>query len=223
MDSDASPPPSGDVPHDRPRNSSKDSPGDFPKDSSGDDPSGGAPGDHLPDALLDLSAQRSHASGDTPGHAPSHAPSDTLGATRAVVIGRADADAPGATCPLMLSHVPAGFPSPADDFEDEPLDIADYLIDRPETTYFVRAEGDSMTGVGIDDGDLLVVDRAREPQNGDVVVAALNGVLTVKRLERTADALYLAAENPGYEAIEVSPYEDLVVWGVVRHVVRKVS
>lgn len=192
--------------------------------SPSDDRPEHASGDHLPHKQIDLSAQASssHASSS---QAPKTAPSSShpLGATRAVVIGRADPQAPGTTCPLMLSRVPAGFPSPADDFEDEPLDIADYLVDRPEATYFVRAEGDSMTGVGIDDGDLLVVDRAREPQNGDVVVAALNGVLTVKRLERTADALYLAAENPGYEAIEVSPYEDLVVWGVVRHVVRKVS
>lgn len=181
----------------------------------------GPAGDQLPHEPVDLSARkkRSPEKGPRPGGGQKHA----LGNTLAVVIGRADPDAEGTTCSLMLSRVPAGFPSPADDFEDEPLDIADYLVDQPETTYFVRAEGDSMTGVGIDDGDLLVVDRAREPQNGDVVVAALNGVLTVKRLEQTADALYLAAENPGYEAIEVSPYEDLVVWGVVRHVVRKVS
>ena len=181
----------------------------------------GPSGDQLPHEPVNLSARKKHntETGLRAGGGQKHALGDTL----AVVIGRADPDTKGTTCPLMLSRVPAGFPSPADDFEDEPLDIADYLVNQPETTYFVRAEGDSMTGVGIDDGDLLVVDRAREPQNGDVVVAALNGVLTVKRLERTADALYLAAENPGYEAIEVSPYEDLVVWGVVRHVIRKVS
>lgn len=123
----------------------------------------------------------------------------------------------------MLCRVPAGFPSPADDFEEGPLDIAEYLVDSPETTYFVRVEGESMEGVGIHHGDLLVVDRAKEPAGGDVVVAALNGVLTVKRLEQKEGRLLLTAEHPSYEPIEVSPHEDLVIWGVVKHVIHEMS
>ena len=123
----------------------------------------------------------------------------------------------------MLSRVPAGFPSPADDFEEGPLDIAEYLVDSPETTYFVRVEGESMEGVGIHHGDLLVVDRSKEPRQGDVVVAALNGVLTVKRLEEKENRLFLTAEHPSYDPIEVRPCEDLVLWGVVRHVIHEMS
>lgn len=124
-------------------------------------------------------------------------------------------------CPLYLPRVPAGFPSPADDYVDRPLDLNDLLVQRPEATFFVEVEGDSMVEAGIHPGDLLVVDRAAEPTGGKIVVAAIDGELTVKRLRRKEDALWLVAENEAYPPIRVTT--ELVIWGVVRHAIHKVE
>ncbi len=122
--------------------------------------------------------------------------------------------------PFFLSRVPAGWPSPADDYVERRLDLNELLVRRPESTYFVRVEGESMIEAGIYAGDVLVVDRAEEARPGDVVVAALDGELTVKRLERHEGRLYLVAENGAYPPIEVRT--ELTIWGVVRHVVRTI-
>lgn len=138
----------------------------------------------------------------------------------------ADAFAPGIPRPLFLARVRAGFPSPADDHLDTVLSLDDLVRGTPQATFFVRVEGDSMTDAHICDGDVLVVDRAREPADGDVVVAALDGELTVKRLHvravRGAARLSLHAAAPGYQTIAVGAEQELVVWGVVTHVVHKV-
>lgn len=90
--------------------------------------------------------------------------------------------------PLYLSPVKAGFPSPADDFIDRKLDLHEYLVHNEAATFFLRAQGDSMTGAGIHDGDLLIVDRSIEASHNKIVIAAIDGELTVKRLQRTRRA-----------------------------------
>jgi DNA polymerase V len=119
--------------------------------------------------------------------------------------------------------VPAGFPSPADDHVETTLDLSTALIQNEEATFFVRVAGSSMTEAGIHDGDILVVYRSIEPDDGSVVVAALDGELTVKRYEVRSGSSYLLPEADGYAPIPVRDGQDLVVWGVVRHVVHEVS
>lgn len=123
--------------------------------------------------------------------------------------------------PLYLSPVAAGFPSPAGDYIEKRLDLNEHLIRNPAATFFVRADGDSMRDAGIASGDILVVDRALEPRSGNIVVAALDGELTVKRLRREAGRLYLAPENPDYPPLEIPPEASLYVWGVVTYVIHK--
>ncbi|MGF1527118.1 MAG: LexA family protein [Candidatus Competibacterales bacterium] len=123
--------------------------------------------------------------------------------------------------PLFASTVPAGFPSPADDYVEGQLDLNEYLIERPAATFFVRVTGDSMVGAGIFPGDILVVDRAREPVHGAIVIAVVNNELTVKRLYRRRGLLELRPENPAYTPLVVGGEMELLVWGVVTGVTRK--
>jgi DNA polymerase V len=121
----------------------------------------------------------------------------------------------GRTLPLYASRVPAGFPSPADDHQEDALDLNEHLVRHPAATFFVRAKGNSMVGAGIHDGDLLVVDRALEPKSGAIVVAVINAELTVKRLKIEDSRVWLAPENPDYQSLEICDGLDLVIWGVV--------
>jgi DNA polymerase V len=121
--------------------------------------------------------------------------------------------------PLVAGKAAAGFPSPATDHIDQRLDLVEYLVLHPEATFFLRVKGDSMTGAGIHHGDLLIVDRSLEPVSGRVVVAALNGELTVKRLQRSRGRVTLKAENPAYPDIAIGDEQELQIWGVVAHVV----
>ena len=121
--------------------------------------------------------------------------------------------------PLFLGRVPAGFPSPADDYLDKALDLNEHLIEHPAATFFVKVKGDSMINAGIFPNDILVVDRSKEAAHGHVVVAILNGEFTVKKIQRTKTRLLLVSENPQYPPFEVSPDADFEVWGVVRHVI----
>lgn len=136
----------------------------------------------------------------------------------AQVLGRAAPIAGAVTQPLFGSRVRAGFPSPADDHLDADINLHAYVVKHPAATFFVRAEGDSMQGDGIHDGDLLVVDRSLEPAPGRVLIVALNGELTVKRLEHIGHRPYLTASNPRYRPIPLMGQE-AQVWGVVTHVV----
>lgn len=124
--------------------------------------------------------------------------------------------------PLFASRVPAGFPSPADDYVDQRLDLNDHLIDHPAATFFVRVTGDSMTGASIHDGDLLVVDRALEPVAGRIVIAAVNGELTVKRLALREGMAWLEPDNPAYAPLPITEGLDCVIWGVVTRVIHSV-
>ena len=125
--------------------------------------------------------------------------------------------------PIAMTSVPAGFPSPADDYMDKKLDLNEYLIQHPAATFFVRVKGESMIQAGIHSGDILIVDRAIEPEDGKVVIAAIDGELTVKRILKRDGKLYLAAENPDYNLIEVSPEQSFMIWGVVTYVIHKVE
>ena len=121
---------------------------------------------------------------------------------------------------LYASRVAAGFPSPADDHLEGPIDLNAHLVAHPAATFVVRVAGDSMTGAGIRDGDLLVVDRSREAVSGSIVVAVVDGELTVKRLRVGKQGVRLEPENPAYQPIFVRESADLVIWGVVAHAIR---
>lgn len=123
--------------------------------------------------------------------------------------------------PLYSNQVQAGFPSPSDDHIEQFLDLHDHLIAHPAATFFVRVCGLSMRDAGILDGDILVVDRARSAYSGDIVIASLNGELTVKRLYKTSGVIELRAENPDFPTLSVGSESQLLIWGVVVGVVRK--
>ena len=125
--------------------------------------------------------------------------------------------------PLALCRVEAGFPSPADDYIERSLDLNEHVIKHPSATYFVRASGDSMNGAGIFNGDLLIVDRSLEPVHGKVVIAEVDGQLTVKRLAKLKDRFSLQSENTNYPPIELQEGNEVVVWGVVTHVLHDLS
>jgi DNA polymerase V len=137
---------------------------------------------------------------------------------RAVIIARPGFTASGGHT-LFLERVSAGFPSPADDYTEGRLDLNQHLVKHPAATFFVRASGDSMLGAGIHPGDILVVDRSLDPANNSVVIAAVNGDLTVKRLVKTENALLLAPDNERYRPIEIREGMDFEVWGVVTAVI----
>ena len=120
--------------------------------------------------------------------------------------------------PLFMHSVPAGFPSPADDYLDSSLDLNSYLIKHPAATYLARAKGHSMEGCGIFDGDLLIIDRSLEAQDGQIIIAALNGELTCKILDKKQQRLISANKN--YPPIHISESSELIVEGVVIHSIR---
>ena len=120
---------------------------------------------------------------------------------------------------LFSGKVAAGFPSPADDYVEKTLDLNELLVQKPAATFFVRAQGESMLGAGIHPNDILVVDRSIEPVPGKIVICALNGELTVKRLQRDNEQWQLKAENPAYADIVLHDELEMVIWGVVTNVI----
>lgn len=122
--------------------------------------------------------------------------------------------------PLFLVPVPAGFPSPAEDYIEGKLDLNKHLIKHPAATFFVRVTGDSMIGAGIHPGDILIVDRSLEPADKKVVIAVVDGELTVKRLRMIDDGVFLVPENGHYEPIRIDGQE-VEIWGVVTNVIHK--
>ena len=121
--------------------------------------------------------------------------------------------------PFFISHISAGWPSPAEDYIDQTINLTEILIHNPAATYLLRAAGDSMLGAGIHDGDILVVDRSLQVEPGKIVIAALDGELLVKRLVSKNTRLYLWPENRQYQPIDVTQSDSFLVWGVVRHVI----
>lgn len=125
---------------------------------------------------------------------------------------------------LIESEAPkisAGFPSPALDYEKSRIDLNDIIIKNPEATYYAKVDGDSMKDAGIADGDILVVDKSIEAQNGHVAVCFLNGEFTLKRLKITHDEVWLMPENNLYKPIKVEEESDFRIWGVVTYVIKK--
>lgn len=119
---------------------------------------------------------------------------------------------PVAAIPVALERVPAGFPSPAQDYWDGDIDLNEHLIRNRPATFVVRVAGESMVGAGIADGDELIVDRSLDPTDGDVVIAIVEGELTVKRLRLTAAGPELHPENPAFPVLRPA---ELTIWGVV--------
>ncbi|SEL41452.1 SOS response UmuD protein. Serine peptidase. MEROPS family S24 [Kosakonia sacchari] len=124
--------------------------------------------------------------------------------------------------PLFSDLVQCGFPSPAADYVEQRIDLNELLVQHPSATYFVRAAGDSMIDGGISDGDLLVVDSSRTAQHGDIVIAAVDGEFTVKRLQ-LRPAIQLNPMNPSYSPIRVTSEDTLDIFGVVTFIVKAVS
>ncbi len=120
--------------------------------------------------------------------------------------------------PLYQHSVSAGFPSPADDYIESSLDLNTYLIKHPAATYFARAKGNSMEGCGIFDGDLLIVDRSLEAQDGQIIIAVLDGELTCKILDKKQQRLIAASRH--YPPIKIAEYSELIIEGVVIHSIR---
>jgi DNA polymerase V len=123
-------------------------------------------------------------------------------------------------CPLMESVVPAGFPSPARDYIENILDLNELMVVNPTGTYFIKVDGYSMSGAHIIHGDMLVVDRSVEATDGRIVVAVIDGELTVKRLRIRDGEYWLCPENRDFKAMKVEDWMDFSVWGVVMWVVR---
>jgi DNA polymerase V len=122
--------------------------------------------------------------------------------------------------PMMAWAAACGFPSPAEDYVDRPLDFNELLIEHPAATFAIRIEGESMTGAGIFPGDIAVVDRAREPVNGNVVLALVDGAFTVKRYRIRDGAVWLQAENPAFPDMPIGDGQALEVWGVITRSIR---
>jgi DNA polymerase V len=118
--------------------------------------------------------------------------------------------------------ISAGFPSPAEDFKQQRISLDKELIKNTEATFFVRVSGQSMIGAGLDDSDLLVIDRSLEPQHNKIAVCFLDGEFTVKRLKVKHDGIWLQPENPEYEPIKITKENDFVIWGIVTNVIKKV-
>lgn len=124
--------------------------------------------------------------------------------------------------PLANTGVSAGFPSPADDFKELRISIDREVVKNEEATFYARVAGQSMQGAGLDDGDLLVIDRSKEPEDNAIAVCFIDGEFTVKRLKVDAECVYLMPENSNYKPIKVTEDNQLIIWGVVTYVVKKV-
>lgn len=118
--------------------------------------------------------------------------------------------------------ISAGFPSPAEDFKEQRLSLDKELIKNKEATFFARVSGQSMIGAGLDDNDLLVIDRSLEPSNNKIAVCFLDGEFTVKRLKVDKDEVWLQPENPDYPIIKITKENDFIIWGIVTNVIKRV-
>lgn len=123
--------------------------------------------------------------------------------------------------PFASSTIRAGFPSPADDFIENRVDIFEKIVKHPASTFLVRVKGDSMNGKGIQEGDILVVDKSLSPQNNSVVIAYLDGEFTVKRFQKEGKNIVLYPANDNYKPIHIKNEDDFIVWGIVTFVIHE--
>ena len=119
--------------------------------------------------------------------------------------------------PLLSDFVSAGFPSPADDYTEENIDLNEHLISNPFSIFFLRVKGESMINAGINDKDLIIVDKSLTAKPGNIVIAMIDGEFTIKRLSIKNNELYLIAENNNYPDFRLKNYLDIQIWGVVIH------
>lgn len=124
--------------------------------------------------------------------------------------------------PFAEGGISAGFPSPALDFVDLSIDLNKYLIKHPSATFYGRVKGNSLVKAGIDDGDILIIDRSLEPTNGKIAVCYLDGEFTAKRIKRTNTELWLMPENDAYAPIKIEEENNLIIWGIVTYVIKRV-
>ena len=122
---------------------------------------------------------------------------------------------------LAQEGISAGFPSPADDFKELRISIDQEVVRNEEATFYARVSGESMQGAGLDDGDLLVIDRSLEPQHNKIAVCFIDGEFTVKRLKVGPKGIFLMPENPKYQPIEVTEENELIIWGIVTYVLKR--
>lgn len=122
--------------------------------------------------------------------------------------------------PIADGGIKAGFASPAQDYLESGIDLNKELIRNPSSTFFGRVSGDSMSGAGINDGDILVIDKSLEARSGDIAVCFVNGEFTLKRVEIKKDQIWLVPQNPKYKIIKVSKDEEFAIWGVVTHTIK---
>lgn len=118
--------------------------------------------------------------------------------------------------------ISAGFPSPADDFKETRISLDEELIINKEATFFAKVSGQSMIGAGLEDNDLLVIDRSLEPENNKIAVCFLDGEFTVKRLRVEKGKVWLQPENPNYPVIKITEDNDFIIWGIVTNVIKRV-
>ena len=123
---------------------------------------------------------------------------------------------------LIEQGISAGFPSPADDFKETRISLDRELVKNEEATFYARVSGDSMIGAGLEDGDLIVVDRSLQPENGKIAICLVDGDFTVKRIKKEKNKLYLIAENRKYKPIELGEENELIIWGIVEYVIKKI-
>lgn len=121
---------------------------------------------------------------------------------------------------MVTEGVSAGFPSPADDFKEIRISLDKTVVKNAAATFYARVAGQSMIGAGLDDGDLLVIDRSLEPQDGKIAVCFIDGEFTVKRLKVEKDCVWLMPENKRYSPIQVTEDNELLIWGIVTHVLK---
>lgn len=125
--------------------------------------------------------------------------------------------------PFVEQGISAGFPSPADDFLDLSIDLNKEFIKHPSTTFYGRVRGDSMVDAGLNDGDLLIIDKSLAPENGKIAVCFIDGEFTVKRIKIEKNSIFLVAENQKYKPIEVNEDQEFLIWGIVTTVIKKVE
>ena len=124
--------------------------------------------------------------------------------------------------PYFSGGIKAGFPSPAADFDGSKISLDKVLVKNFEATFYAKADGSSMTGAGIDDGDIMVIDRSLEPGNGKIAVCFIDGEFTVKRIKIEKDYLLLMPENSAFQPIKVTEDNKLIIWGIVTYVIKAV-
>jgi len=124
--------------------------------------------------------------------------------------------------PIVNEDIAAGFPSPAEDFKEVRISLDQELVKNEDATFYARVRGNSMIDANIEDGDLLVIDRSLETRDGKIAVCMIDGEFTIKRLKVEKDCVYLMSENKDYKPIKVTEENELIVWGIVTYVVKKV-